>query len=280
MTGRLVLAATPIGNVGDASPRLREALATAEVIAAEDTRKLRDLCHRLGVTPSGEVVAVHDHNERDLADILAARATVETVLVVTDAGMPVVSDPGFRLVRAAIDAGVEVTVLPGPSAVLAALAVSGLPSDRFCFEGFSARGVRGKAGAFGSLSREERTMVFFESPRRVASTLAAMAKAFGPDRPAAVVRELTKTHEEVRRDGLGALAAWAGSTEILGEVTIVVAGAPAGEADTSALVPEVEARVKDGERLKDAARDVARAAGVSAGDLYDDVLARRAESPA
>lgn len=279
MPGRLILAATPIGNTDDASPRLRKALETAEVIAAEDTRRVRDLCRRLGVKPSGEIVAVHDHNERDLADRLVERAGTETVLVVADAGTPAVSDPGFRLVRAAVDAGVEVTVLPGPSAAVAALVVSGLPSDRFCFEGFLPRKAGEKGTALASLSGEARTMVFFESPRRVASTLAAMAKVFGQNRPAAVARELTKTHEEVKRDDLGALAAWADAREILGEVTIVVAGVPAGVADPAALVPEVEARVRDGERLKDAVREVAQAAGVSPKDLYGSVLARRNAPP-
>jgi len=278
MAGRLVLASTPIGNADDASPRLREALATADVIAAEDTRRLRDLCRRLGVTPSGEVVSVHDHNERDLADGLADRAATETVLVVSDAGTPVVSDPGFRLVRAAVEAGVEVTALPGPSAVLAALAVSGFPSDRFCFEGFTARRAGGKAESFSALSREARTMVFFESPRRVASTLASMAKAFGPDRPAVVARELTKIHEEIKRGSLGELEAWAGD-EVLGEVTIVVAGAEGGPVDYAVLVAEVEARVGDGERLKDVVGDVARATGVRSADLYGEVLGRRTAPP-
>ncbi len=272
----LTLASTPIGDVGDASPRLREALATADVVAAEDTRRLKDLCRRLGVTPPGEIVSVHDHNERDLAEGLAARAAAETVLVVSDAGTPVVSDPGFRLVRAAVEAGVEVTVIPGPSAVLAALAVSGLPSDRFCFEGFPARRAGGRAEAFRSLSREPRTMVFFESPRRVASTLASMAEAFGSGRQAVVARELTKTHEEVRRDSLSALAAWADSTEVLGEVTIVVGGAEDGPVDYDGLVAEAEARVRDGERLKDVVGEVARASGVRSADLYGEVLTRRA----
>ncbi|MBN2176390.1 MAG: 16S rRNA (cytidine(1402)-2'-O)-methyltransferase [Demequinaceae bacterium] len=278
MTGQIVLAATPIGNVGDASPRLREALATAEVVAAEDTRRLKDLARRLGVEITGAVVAFHDHNEASRAEALVERAvTGATVLVVTDAGMPSVSDPGYRLVEAAVAAGVAVTALPGPSAVLTALAVSGLPTDRFCFEGFPPR--VSKAAALEALRGERRTMVFFESPRRVAGTLKAMAEAFGPDRRVAVAREMTKTHEEVRRGCLSELAAWAGSEEVLGEVTIVVEGAPAGTPSLASLADEAEARVGNGERLKDVVADIAGAVGVRSKDLYGEVLARRAASP-
>jgi 16S rRNA (cytidine1402-2'-O)-methyltransferase len=278
MSGQIVLAATPIGNVGDASPRLREALATADVIAAEDTRRFRDLARRLGVTITGTIVAVHDHNEASRAEALVEKAKAgDTVLIVSDAGLPSVSDPGYRVVEAAIAADVPVAVLPGPSAVLTALAVSGLPSDRFSFEGFLPRGS--KAAALDALQRERRTMVFFESPRRLAGTLAEMAKAFGPDRRAVVARELTKTHEEVRRGDLAELATWAESKEVLGEVTVVVAGADPRTPALASLAAEAEARVKGGERLKEAVADIAGAVGVRPKDLYGEVLARRADSP-
>ncbi len=280
MTGRIVLAATPIGDIGDASPRLREALGVADTIAAEDTRRLRDLARRLGVTITGRVVAVNDHNERDRAQGLVARAAEgEMVLVVTDAGMPTVSDPGYRIVEEAIAAGIDVTVLPGPSAVLAALAVSGLPSDRFSFEGFPPRAAGERARALGDLQSERRTMVFFESPRRLSGTLSAMAETFGIGRRAVVARELTKTHEEVRRGTLGGLKEWAATRNVLGEVAIVVAGARGDAPNLATLAAEAEARAHAGERLKDAIADIAGAAGVRSRDLYGEVLARREAPP-
>lgn len=276
MTGRLVLAATPIGNTADASARLLDALAMAHVVAAEDTRRLRDLARRLGVELGGEVVALHDHNERSRGANLARRAAEgATVLVVSDAGMPTVSDPGYGVVRAAIDAGVDVSVLPGPSAVLAALAVSGLATDRFAFEGFPPRKQGERAAAARALAAEPRTLVFFESPRRVGAFLADLAEAFGTDRQAAVCRELTKTHEEVVRGPLGDLAAWAAGREVLGEVVLVVAGRPAEAPSAAALLDEVLARVAAGERLKDASRAVAEAGGVSSRDLYAAALAAK-----
>ncbi|MGL5849568.1 MAG: 16S rRNA (cytidine(1402)-2'-O)-methyltransferase, partial [Phycicoccus sp.] len=198
--GVLVLAGTPIGDPRDAPPRLAEELSTADVVAAEDTRRLRRLCHSLGVEPAGRVVSFHEHNEAARAVELAERLRAgDRVLVVTDAGMPSVSDPGFRLVSAAVADDVRVTGVPGPSAVLLALAVSGLPVDRFCFEGFLPRKDGERARALAGLTAERRTMVFFEAPHRTARTLAAMCGSFGSDRHAAVCRELTKTHEEVRR---------------------------------------------------------------------------------
>jgi 16S rRNA (cytidine1402-2'-O)-methyltransferase len=277
MPGRIVLAATPIGNAGDASARLLESLASADVIAAEDTRRLRDLARRLGVEVRGEIVSLNDHNERDRAAGLVERAAAgATVLVVSDAGMPTVSDPGYRVVVAAADAGVEVTSLPGPSAALAAVAVSGLATDRFCFEGFLPRKAAERAAALAGLAAEPRTLVFFEAPHRVAETLGALADAFGGTRRAAVCRELTKTHEEVRRGDLSALAAWASASDVKGEIVLVVAGAPASSTPFEALVREVVERAAGGERLKDAARDVAAVAGVSSRDLYAAAIEAKA----
>lgn len=275
--GRLVLAATPIGNVEDASARLRELLATADVVAAEDTRRLRSLAARLGVEVRGRVVSHHEHNEASRADdLLGVVASGGTVVVVTDAGMPAVSDPGFRVVTAAVAAGLPVTAAPGPSAVLTALALSGLPTDRFCFEGFPPRKPGERARALADLADERRTMVFFEAPHRVGALLAAMAQAFGGDRPAAVCRELTKTYEEVRRGPLDELVAWA-QGEVRGEIVVVVAGATRAAAadDVPALVAQVRARVDAGERLKDAARTVAAHAGIPTRVLYEAALPPR-----
>ncbi|WP_062296478.1 16S rRNA (cytidine(1402)-2'-O)-methyltransferase [Demequina maris] len=277
MTGRIVLAATPIGNVGDASERLRDALATADVIAAEDTRRLRDLAGRLGIRLHAETVAHHDHNEGDSAAALVERAAAgDTVVVVSDAGMPAVSDPGFRVVEAAAAAGVDVTVLPGPSAALAALALSGLPTDRFAFEGFLPRKPGERASRLDSLATEERTLVFFEAPHRLAATLAAMAAAWGGDRRASVSRELTKTYEETRRGTLAELAAWAEEKEPRGEIVVTVEGRAAEAPGVPALVGEVLARVAAGERAKAAVADVASTAGVPSRELYAAVLAARA----
>ncbi|GEA85128.1 16S rRNA methyltransferase [Cellulomonas sp. A375-1] len=281
-TGRLVLAATPIGNVDDASVRLRELLATADVVAAEDTRRLRALVGRLGIEVRGRVVSYHEHNEAERAgDLLDVVAGGGTVVVVTDAGMPAVSDPGFRVVTAAVQAGLPVTAAPGPSAVLTALALSGLPTDRFCFEGFAPRKPGERARTLAALADERRTMVFFEAPHRVGALLAAMAEAFGEDRPAAVCRELTKTYEEIRRGSLGELVAWAAG-EVRGEIVVVVGGAtrPAGGGDLTSLVAQVRARVDAGERLKDAARAVATAAGLPTRTLYDASLPAAHSRPA
>ncbi len=224
-TGRLIVAAAPIGRPRDASPALAAALASAPVIAAEDTRRLRRLAAALGVTPAGRVVSYYEGVEASRQPaLMAALGKGEDVLLVTDAGTPGISDPGYRLVSAAAQAGLPVTVLPGPSAVTAALAVSGLPTDRFCFEGFPPRRAGERARRFAELAAEPRTMVFFESARRLAATLAALAAALGPDRRAVACRELTKTHEQVRRGTLGELAEWA-AAGVLGEVTLVVAGA-------------------------------------------------------
>lgn len=276
-TGRVVLAATPIGNHDDASPRLVAALTGADVVAAEDTRRLLGLCRRLGVTPGGRVLSFHEHNEGGrLAELLAVVREGGTVLVVSDAGMPTVSDPGYGLVRAAAAEGLPVTVVPGPSAVLAALAVAGLPTDRFTFEGFLPRRAGERARALADLADERRTMVFFEAPHRLAATLAAMADGMGADRPAAVCRELTKTYEEVRRGSLAELTAWASADEVRGEIVVVVGGAqPSSPPDVQDLVADVLVRADTGERLKDAVAAVAERAGVPKRALYEAALARR-----
>ncbi|GGP59530.1 ribosomal RNA small subunit methyltransferase I [Saccharothrix coeruleofusca] len=269
-----MLAATPLGDVRDASPRLAEALASADVVAAEDTRRLRSLAAALEVTPSGRVVSFYDQVETArLPGLLESLRGGATVLLVTDAGMPSVSDPGYRLVAACVAEDLPVTCLPGPSAVTTALAVSGLPSDRFCFEGFPPRKQGERQRWFAALRAEPRTCVFFESPHRLAATLADAAQVLGPDRRAAVCRELTKTYEEVRRGGLGELADWA-EEGVRGEITVVLAGAePTGAPSMDVLVAEVKQRVADGERLKSAAAEVAEAAGVSKKALYDAVVA-------
>lgn len=276
MTGRIVLAATPIGNVADASPRLVEALATADVVAAEDTRRTLDLARALGVTIAGRLVALHDHNERARADgVVAEAAQGAVVLLVTDAGMPTVSDPGFRVVQAAVAADVAVTVLPGPSAPLAALAVSGLPTDRFAFEGFLPRKAGERARALAALAGEPRTLVFFEAPHRLAEALEAMAHAFGEDRAATVSRELTKTFEETRRGTLAELAEWA-AEGVRGEIVVCVAGATPAALTLADAVTEAVGRVKDGERAKDVAAELAPLAGVASRDLYAAIVAARA----
>ncbi|PRX49993.1 16S rRNA (cytidine1402-2'-O)-methyltransferase [Prauserella shujinwangii] len=245
------------------------------MVAAEDTRRLRSLATALGVTPRGRVVSFYEDVEpARLPGLLDALRRDETVLLVTDAGMPSVSDPGYRLVAACVAEDLPVTCLPGPSAVTTALAVSGLPSDRFCFEGFAPRKGGERARWFRDLAAERRTTVFFESPHRLAATLRDAAEALGPDRRAAVCRELTKTYEEVRRGSLAELAAWAGGG-VRGEVTVVLAGAAPREVSVADLVEEVTDRVAAGERLKAAAAEVAGAAGVSKKELYDAVLAAR-----
>ena len=271
--GRLVLAATPIGDPEDASPRLARLIAEADVIAAEDTRRLRRLAAALGVVPRGRVVAHHDHNERDtVPELVRAVGEGGTVLVVTDAGMPGVSDPGLRAVRAVAAAGLRVTAAPGPSAALTALALSGLPADRFCFEGFLPRTPGRRAAAIAALADEPRTMLFFESPRRTAATLAALAEGLGRDRPAALCRELTKTYEQVLREPLGGLAEWAAADEVRGEVTLVVGGRPAAVPALEELTRQVRELVGTGVRRKDAVARVAAATGASRNELYDASL--------
>ena len=275
--GVLVLAATPIGDPRDAAPRLAEEISSADIVAAEDTRRLRRLCADLGISPSGSVLSYHEHNEASRTPDLVARLLAGSrVVVVTDAGMPSVSDPGYRLVDAAVAAGIRVTCVPGPSAVLMALAVSGLPVDRFCFEGFLPRKAGEKARGLRALAEERRTMVFFEAPHRIDATLLAMAEAFGADRRAAVCRELTKTYEEVKRGELAELALWA-ADGVRGEITVVVAGASPTVTTVEEALPGIQERVAAGERLKDVCADVALATGLSKKSLYDSALAARAK---
>ncbi|GAA3945382.1 16S rRNA (cytidine(1402)-2'-O)-methyltransferase [Actinomadura viridis] len=276
-TGRLLLAAAPIGRPEDASARLRAALAGAEIIAAEDTRRLRRLAADLDVAISARVVSYFDQNERArAAELLGELLAGRDVLVITDAGLPGVSDPGYRLVSAAAAEGVPVTALPGPSAVTTALVVSGLPTDRFCFEGFPPRKPGERSRRLAALAGEPRTMVFFEAPHRLAATLEAMAAEFGADRPAAVCRELTKTYEEIRRGPLGELAGWA-AEGVRGEITIVVGGAPepAGLSDPADLASAVAGRESAGTPRKQAIAEVAKENGLPKRVVYDAVVAAR-----
>ncbi|MFD7428225.1 16S rRNA (cytidine(1402)-2'-O)-methyltransferase [Streptomyces sp. NPDC059818] len=276
-TGTLVLAGTPIGDVADAPPRLATELETADVVAAEDTRRLRRLTQALGIHTTGRVVSYFEGNESartpELVEALTGGARV---LLVTDAGMPSVSDPGYRLVAAAVEQGIKVTAVPGPSAVLTALALSGLPVDRFCFEGFLPRKGGERLGRLREVADERRTMVFFEAPHRLDDTLAAMAEVFGTERRAAVCRELTKTYEEVKRGPLGELAVWA-AEGVRGEITVVVEGAADSveELDAGELVRRVQVREEAGERRKEAIAAVAAAAGLPKREVFDAVVAAK-----
>jgi 16S rRNA (cytidine1402-2'-O)-methyltransferase len=271
-TGRVVLVGAPLGNIGDASRRLREVLAGADVVAAEDTRRLLRLARDLEITVAGRIVSYFEGNEeRRTPDLVTALRDGAVVAVVTDGGMPSVSDPGYRLVRAALDAGFPVTAAPGPSAVTTALALSGLPSDRFCFEGFLPRTGSGRRSRLRELAAEPRTLVFFEAPHRINATLTDLAATFGAEREAAVCRELTKTYEEIRRGPLGDLVTWAAETGPRGEITVVVAGAPAGPAERPAdedLRAAVAEREAAGATRRDAIQAVADAYGLRRREVY------------
>ncbi|MEV4462902.1 16S rRNA (cytidine(1402)-2'-O)-methyltransferase [Micromonospora echinofusca] len=276
-TGRLVLLGAPLGNPADASARFREVLAAADVVAAEDTRRLTRLARDLDVTVGGRIVSYFEGNEErrtpELVDVLSAGYVVA---LVTDGGMPSVSDPGYRLVTAALDAGVPVTAAPGPSAVTTALALSGLPCDRFCFEGFLPRTGGARRSRLRALAAEERTLVFFEAPHRIAAALVDLAAAFGADRPAALCRELTKTYEEIVRRPLGELADWATEGEPRGEITLVVAGAPEStpeRPDDDTLRAAVAAREAAGLSRRDAITEVATRYALRRRDVYTVVHA-------
>jgi len=274
--GRLLIGATPLGQPTDASARLVSAMGSADVIAAEDTRRIRTLAQALDVKPAGKVVSLYDQNEATrVPGLVAEIAAGATVLLVSDAGTPLISDPGYRLVSACIDAGAAVQCLPGPSAVTTALAVSGLPAEKFCFEGFAPRRHSARMSWLATLASESRTCVFFESPRRLADTLGDAVEALGADREAVVCRELTKTHEEIVRGSLGELAEWA-EDGVLGEITVVLAGATP-TADVATLVAEATALVEEGMRVKDAcAQVIALHPGApSRRELYDAVLRSR-----
>ena len=277
--GVLILGGTPIGNLADASDRLRSALATADLIAVEDTRKLRTLASGLGVRTRGRVIVNHDHNEEGCsATIVQAVQDGQRVLLLSDAGMPTISDPGYVAAAAVAEADLPVTVVPGPSAALTALALSGLPTGRFTFEGFLARKGSERSRRLASLAGEERTMIFYESPHRTAATLADFVQTFGADRRGTVSRELTKLHEEVRRGTLAELAEWAESERIRGEIVIIVEGAQAPETpEAQDVVQLVLDRVAAGERLKAACAAVAAETGTSKRELYEAALAARSE---
>jgi 16S rRNA (cytidine1402-2'-O)-methyltransferase len=273
--GVVVLAATPIGDVTDASPRLIAELSDADVIAAEDTRRLRRLLERLGVQTDARIMSYFEGNEaRRTEELVRALDEGARVVVVSDAGMPSVSDPGYRIVTAAVARGFRVTAVPGPSAVLTALAVSALPVDRFCFEGFLPRKASERGRRLAQLANEPRTMIFFEAPHRAAATLSAMAVAFGADRRGAVCRELTKTYEEVRRGSLQELAEWAGS-EVRGEVTLVIGGATQPTPDLQAAAEAALSLAAGGMKLRAAAAQVAREQGLAKNALYEHALKTR-----
>ena len=272
----IILAATPLGNIDDATPRLRQALAEADYIAAEDTRRTRNLAQALGVELRGQVLSNFDHNEQDRVEQLIHHARTATVVVVTDAGMPIVSDPGFPLVAAAHDAGVPITCFPGPSAVPVAIALSGLHVGKFAFDGFAPRKSGVRRAWLESLITEERAVCFFESPHRIAATLAEAVEILGPNRRAAVARELTKIYEEVRRGTLAELADWTAGG-IKGEITCVIEGAlpETRTIELPELIAQVNELVAGGERLKTACNTVAAAHKVSKKELYDAVLRSR-----
>ena len=278
--GRLTVCATPIGNLEDASPRLARALAEADLVACEDTRQTRKLLAHLGVTT--RMTSYHEVGEKERAAELAERVAAGLRLaLVTDAGMPAVSDPGYHLIGACLERGVPVEVVPGPSAAMAALVVSGLPTDRFCFEGFLPRRPGQRDRRLAELAAEPRTMVFFEAPHRVLATLDAMAAALGPDRTAAAVRELTKVHEQVLRGPLAEVRERLADQGPRGELTLVVGGAPAGSARPAArpadLAAAVAHLVEGGTSTRDAVTAVAEATGTPRRRVYQAVLDARGE---
>jgi 16S rRNA (cytidine1402-2'-O)-methyltransferase len=262
----IILAATPIGNLGDHSPRLIDALTTAQMIVAEDTRKAKALLGSLGVTPHQPIKAMHDHNERQIVDDVIEFAKTHDVVVLTDAGMPGISDPGYVIAARAHDEGVKVSVIPGPSAVISALAVSGLPTDRFSFDGFIPK--KGRKEFFARLASEKRTMVFFESPHRLADTLQVMSDVFGSARRATVCRELTKMFEEVRRGTLNELIEWC-EGGVKGEITLVVDGHKGSSVTLDEALEQVAFRVGEGMKTTDAAKQVALETGLSKRELYE-----------
>ncbi len=274
--GRLILLGAPLGNVGDASTRLRDVLGSADIVAAEDTRRLVRLARDLDVTVPGKIISYFEGNEeRRTPELVSALEGGAVVAIVTDGGMPSVSDPGYRLVRAALDAGIPVTAAPGPSAVTTALALSGLPSDRFCFEGFLPRSGSARRSRLRELAQEPRTLVFFEAPHRITDTLADLSAVFGTDREAAVCRELTKTYEEVRRGALATLAAWSAESSPRGEITVVVAGAAPSANERPSdeqLKAEVAEEEATGVSRRDAVTAVATLHGLRRREVYNLVM--------
>lgn len=268
----LILAATPIGNIGDASARLKLTLEQAKAIAAEDTRTLLKLANHLGIKLNAELISLNEHNELQKLDRLVEIAQTADLVLVSDAGMPTISDPGFALVRACGAADVEIQIIPGPSAVTSALAVSGLSTDRFCFEGFLPRKSGERTRVFTSLASESRTMVFFESPHRIRESLLDAAKVFGSNRKASVSRELTKKFEETKRGTLADLIEWA--KDLKGEMVLVISGAEARVKNVDELVEQVLSLKAQGIGLKQASGRVAKEHGVSSSELYALALKR------
>ncbi|MEL7207105.1 MAG: 16S rRNA (cytidine(1402)-2'-O)-methyltransferase [Actinomycetota bacterium] len=273
MAGALVVVGTPIGNLGDLSPRAVEALAAADAIACEDTRRCRALLSHAGVE-APPMLVVNEHEERRRAHQVVERvAAGERVVLVSDAGMPAVSDPGQGLVAAVVEAGLAVEVVPGPTAMTTALVASGLPSGRFCFEGFLPRKGAARRERLEAVAAEPRTTVLYEAPHRLARTLADLAESAGGDRGVVVGRELTKLHEELWRGSLAEAAAWAAGRDVKGEVVLVLAGAPPAEPASDAdVVAAVRAGLAAGGRTKDVAAAVARQLGVSKRRAYDAAL--------
>jgi 16S rRNA (cytidine1402-2'-O)-methyltransferase len=274
----LILAAIPLGNSGDASTRLKEAITSADVIAAEDSRRFGRLCAELGITYEAKIFSFFEGNENErLEPLLEILESGRDLLVVTDAGMPGISDPGYRLTREAIARNIPLRVLPGPSAVTTALLFSGLPTDRFCFEGFLPRTSNARVSALEKLLHEERTMIFFEAPHRLLESLQDAASVLGGDRRAAICREMTKTYEETIRGSLNELLEWASEREVLGEISLVVAGFdPSGRTFTSDdLVEMVLNREDQGESRKEAIAEVAKATGIAKREVFDVMVAHK-----
>ena len=274
----LILAAIPLGNPGDASTRLKEAIIAADFIAAEDSRRFARLCAELGITYEGKIYSFFEGNENErLEPLLAILKDGKDLLVVSDAGMPGISDPGYRLTREAIAAGIPIRVLPGPSAVTTALLFSGLPTDRFCFEGFLPRTSGARITALEKLASEERTMIFFEAPHRLLESLQDCVTVLGGDRRGAICREMTKTYEETIRGTLTELATWALEHEVLGEITLVIAGfdASARTFTPADLIEMVLARESQGESRKEAIAEVAKATGLAKREVFDVMVAHK-----
>ena len=273
--GQLILAATPLGNILDASPRLKETLEQADLIAAEDTRRAKRLFADLNLDIKAPVISLFEENEIEkIPDIIEKLKNGLKVVVISDAGTPAISDPGFRLVKKAIEENISITVIPGPSAVLSALVLSGLPTDRFSFEGFIARKGKERTEILNNLNTQSRTMVIFESPRRTLQTLQDIQEIVGDDRKAAVVREISKTYEEVIRGSLKELVTWANSKEVLGEITLVIAGVEntgKKEVDDQAIA-EVKQLIAAGSSFKDAVQEVSTQRGLSRRELYEASL--------
>ena len=276
----LILAAIPLGNPADDSQNLREAIISAKFIAAEDSRKFSRLCSDLGITYSAKIISFFEGNEIErLDELVAILESGSDLLVVTDAGMPGISDPGYRLARAAVEKNIQIKVLPGPSAVTTALLLSGLPSDRFCFEGFTPRTSGARKSWFENLVNETRTIIMFEAPHRLLESLADAVSIFGPNRLGAICREMTKTYEEVIRGDLETLHNWAAANEILGEITLVIAGFdPDTRQFTEAdLIAEVLKQEAAGISRKEAITEVARITGRAKREVFDAMVTHKSQ---